>query len=254
VLKFWENHPFSLGAWAPALEGKSECASTAMDQNKLIFYVRPYDGWTRRLRDQCREANGVLHPNLLIEGPYGHTEAMHHFDTNLMIVGGTGIAAAVPYLLSHLERVKRRQTKTSRIHVVWSIRQREMWNQVFTADLLQLLQSSDITITIYCSKLATTLQDLSPAETDASKETVSTTTATPPSSPTRSGGVRFMPGRPNVQELLMAEVEDSKASTSSIGVFTCGPAQMADECRSSVYEVMKHGFHAIDYFEEAFGW
>jgi hypothetical protein len=32
---------------------------------------------------------------------------MHHFDINLMVVGGTGIAAAVPYLLSHLERAKR---------------------------------------------------------------------------------------------------------------------------------------------------
>ncbi|KAJ6027669.1 FAD-binding 8 [Penicillium canescens] len=254
VLKFWENHPFSLGAWAPALEGKSEFSSPAMDQNKLIFYIRPYDGGTRRLRDQCRKANDILYPNLLVEGPYGHTEPMHHFDTNLMVVGGTGIAAALPYLLSHLERVKRRQTKTSRIHLVWSIRQREMWNQVFTDDLLQVLQSSDITITIYCSNLATTLQDLSSAETDASNKTVLAATATPVSSPTRSGGVRFMPGRPNVRELLMAEVEESKASTSSIGVFTCGPAQMADECRSSVYEVMKHGFHAIDYFEEAFGW
>ncbi|KAJ6008825.1 FAD-binding 8 [Penicillium canescens] len=254
VLKFWENHPFSLGAWAPALEGKSEFSSPAMDQNKLIFYVRPYYGWTRRLRDQCCKANDILYPNLLVEGPYGHTEPMHHFDTNLMVVGGTGIAAALPYLLSHLERVKRRQTKTSRIHLVWSIRQREMWNQVFTDDLLQVLQSSDITITIYCSNLATTLQDLSSAETDASNKTVLAATATPVSSPTRSGGVRFMPGRPNVRELLMAEVEENKASTSSIGVFTCGPAQMADECRSSVYEVMKHGFHAIDYFEEAFGW
>lgn len=62
-----------------------------------------------------------------------------------------------------------------------------------------------------------------------------------------------MPGRLNVAGLLMAEMEESKASASSLSVLICGTAQMADECRSSVYKAMKHGFHAIDYFEKAFG-
>jgi hypothetical protein len=33
-----------MGAWAPALEGKSECSSLAMDQNKLIYYGPMMDG------------------------------------------------------------------------------------------------------------------------------------------------------------------------------------------------------------------
>ncbi|CAG8200313.1 unnamed protein product [Penicillium salamii] len=250
VLKFWENHPFSLGAWTTAAV-KSEDRSPATEESKLIFYIRPYDGWTRRLRDQCRKAGAAFHPNLVIEGPYGHAEPMHYFDTNLIVVGGTGIAAAVPYLLSHLGRVKRRQTKTSRIHLVWSIRQREMCDQVFTDDLQQILRCNDIKITVYCTKLEKTLQRFSPDGFET-KDIVSATAATPVDSP--SNGVRLMPGRPNVAELLTAEVEESKASASSLGVLTCGPAQMADECRSSVYKAMKHGFHAIDYFEEAFGW
>jgi predicted ferric reductase len=124
VLKFWENHPFWVGAWVPTTEGKQEGSPTTQKvQNKLIFYVRPYDGWTRRLRDQARQANGPFHPKLLVEGPYGHTEPLHCFDTNLIVVGGTGIGAGVPYLLDHLEGHQRGERKTLRIHLVWSIRQ-----------------------------------------------------------------------------------------------------------------------------------
>lgn len=252
VLKFWENHPFSLGAWAPASEVKSEGGPSRKHQ-KLVFYVRPYDGWTRRLRDQCRNAGFIFEPKLLLEGPYGHTAPLHHFDTNLMIVGGTGVAAAVPYLLSHTELVKKSQTKTSKIHLVWVIRHREMWDQVFTDDLEHLLSDNDITISIYCTKLAPSLENSNSYVNESRVEKVSAIAATPIDSPSQSG-LQFVPGRPNVHELVMAEVEKSKASSSSLGVFTCGPAQMAGECRSSVYEAMKHGFHEIDYFEEAFGW
>lgn len=258
VLKFWENHPFSLGAWTAVSESKAEGSLRNATQNKLIFYVRPYDGWTRRLRDQASKANGIFQPKLLLEGPYGHTEPLHRFDTNLMIVGGTGIAAAIPYLLSHLERVKTSQTKTNKIHLVWAIRERAMWTHVFTDDLKHVLQSSDITITAYCTKLGPSIEDSSSQSalsdvTTTPKEKLSVTIATPPNSPTH-GGLRFLPGRPSVRQLLMTEVEECKASSSTLGVLTCGPAQMADECRSSVYDAMKHGFHHIDYFEEAFGW
>lgn len=258
VLKFWENHPFSLGAWTTASGGKTEGSPSGTTHNKLIFYVRPYDGWTRRLRDQASNANGIFRPKLLLEGPYGHTEPLHHFDTNLMIVGGTGIAAAIPYLLSHLERSKAGQTRTCRIHLVWVIREQTMWSHVFTDDLEHVLQSSDITITVYCTKPAPLIQD-SGSQNERSdvamtpKEKLPVTTATPLNSPTRSG-LHLLPGRPSVRQLLMVEVGECKASSSSLGVFTCGPAQMADECRSSVYDAMKHGFHSIDYFEEAFGW
>ncbi|KAJ5113971.1 FAD-binding 8 [Penicillium angulare] len=258
IMKFWENHPFSLGAWAPTSGVKAEDGSPLDDRKKLVFYIRPYDGWTRRLRDQCRKASGAFQPKLLLEGPYGHTEPMHHFDRNLIVVGGTGIAAAVPYLLSHLERVKASETKTSRIHLVWVMRQRAMWDQVFTDELEHILQSSDITVTAYCTKLTSSLEDSSSQNSSSDEmktphEKTSTVSSTPVSSPSQIG-VRFMPGRPNMRELFMAEVAESKDSSSSLGVLTCGPAQMADESRSCVYEAMKHGFHEIDYFEEAFGW
>jgi hypothetical protein len=103
---------------------KMEGSSTAKkDQNKLIVYVRPYDGWSRRPRDQCRQANGIIYPTLHLEGPYGHNEPLHHLDTTLIDVRGTGFAAAVPYLLDHLEGSQKSGHKTLRFHLAWSVRQ-----------------------------------------------------------------------------------------------------------------------------------
>ena len=48
TLRGWENHPFTMGCY--------ENATSKEESSKLIFYIRPYDGWTRRLRDQCQKA------------------------------------------------------------------------------------------------------------------------------------------------------------------------------------------------------
>lgn len=61
-------------------------------------------------------------------------------------------------------------------------------------------------------------------------------------------------GRPAIRASVMTAVREAEASSARLAVMTCGPAVMADECRSSVYEAMKGGFQDIEYFEEAFGW
>ncbi|KAJ5787390.1 FAD-binding 8 [Penicillium paradoxum] len=253
LLKGWENHPFSLGAWASASQNMSEKTSTAKNEHKLIFYVRPYDGWTRRLRDQCRKAGGVTHPKLLLEGPYGHAEPVYSYNTVVIIVGGTGIAVAVPYLLDHIARVKEGKAQTSKIQLVWSIRQMEMFNEVFNSDLAEIMQHNDITITVFCTRLVTighdsdsddvTLSGIAPAIKAAGTDSLMS-----------NRSPRFMPGRPNIREIVMAEVQEAQASSTNLGVLTCGPAQMADECRGTVYDAMRNGFQDIEYFEEAFGW
>lgn len=45
------------------------------------------------------------------------------------------------------------------------------------------------------------------------------------------GGLRFMPGRPNMHELVMNEMAEVWNSSSNIRVLTWGPAQMADQCQ-----------------------
>ncbi|KAJ5150583.1 FAD-binding 8 [Penicillium coprophilum] len=258
-LKGWENHPFSLGAWAPSSSVNNEkTASAPRNGHKLIFYVRPYDGWTRRLRDQCRKAGGIIRPKLLLEGAYGHSEPVYAYNTLLIIVGGTGIAVAVPYLLDHIARVKEGKTKTTKIRLVWSVRQKEMFNEVFNEELAEIMQHNDITITVFCTRLAKITSDSESDDVNLSKELSSTVApvikATGVDSPTSNSSLRFLPGRPNIRETIMSEVQEAQTSSTNLAVLTCGPAQMADECRGTVYETMKNGFRDIEYFEEAFGW
>ncbi|KAJ5444686.1 FAD-binding 8 [Penicillium daleae] len=183
-----------------------------------------------------------------------HTEPLHRFDTNLIVVGGTGIAAALPYILAHLEADRKSERKTLKIHLVWSIRQRQMFYRIFTNELAAILQHQDITTSVYCTKLDITPREFDSDDCVLSKNCAPEVMSTRVGSPASNGSLRFMPGRPNIHELIMSEMGEARNSSSSIGVLTCGPAQMADQYRDAVYEAMKHGFHEIDYYEEAFGW
>jgi predicted ferric reductase len=80
-----------------------------------------------------------FYPKLLLEEPYGHNEPLHHFDTDLIVVGGTGIAAGVPYLLDRLDGHQKGERKTLRIHLFWSVRQRQIFDEVFTDEMAAIL-------------------------------------------------------------------------------------------------------------------
>ncbi|KAL4754497.1 ferric reductase like transmembrane component-domain-containing protein [Aspergillus terricola var. indicus] len=318
TLKGWENHPFTLGAYVPplSLAARSESIQgheEAQQDSKLIFYIRPYDGWTRRLRDQCRKSGlPVIKPKLLLEGPYGHAAPLHTFDTVLMVVGGTGIAAAVPYIIDHISRSGgAAKTRTTRVRLVWSARTKEMFERVFCDELAGILGHEDILTSFYCTgskastspsssssssvaglelSLATKEKEADVAVLPTGEKSPSTSNLSsssngnaavnaqtpsrdsPPAAaaaaadreastdisklaPARNP-VEFLPGRPNVRAIVTAEAQKGRANSSRLAVLTCGPAQMADECRQTVYEVMrgKDGLRDVEYFEEAFGW
>ncbi|KAL4956119.1 ferric reductase NAD binding domain-containing protein [Aspergillus filifer] len=301
--KGWENHPFTLGAWVPS----SSSATQQVDSNnektqqasKLIFYIRPYDGWTRRLRDQCRNASSkgaaesVVNPKILLEGPYGHSASLHTFDTVLMIVGGTGIAAAVPYIIDHVYRVTKGSTRVLRVRLIWAARMREMYERVFSDELAGLLRDGDVEAAVFCTgSKSSSIASASPTVNELDFGTPSTPAPAPSmmsqnsisasdqeevnaaeitenkkeanidvsqlgitTAPTDAAkSVTFCSGRPDVRAVIKNEAEDARANSSRLAVLTCGPAQMADDCRKTVYEVMKGGFMDIEYFEEAFGW
>jgi NAD(P)H-flavin reductase len=249
TLRGWENHPFTLGAYVLPKSDEERC--------KLIFYIRPYDGWTRRVRDQCRNGPYGMQPRLLLEGPYGHTAPLHTFDTVLMVVGGTGIAAAVPYIIDHLSRCADGRTQTFRIRLVWSARTKEMYSRIFCDELATLLHHETISTTFYCTKGTDSLPDTKSETSSAPGDAVAgSDSATEKKGAEVSGTapVNFVTGRPDVRGLVAMEAEETKESSGRLAVLTCGPAQMADDCRQTVYEIMKGGFRDIEYYEEAFGW
>ncbi|KAL4987654.1 hypothetical protein BDW68DRAFT_187869 [Aspergillus falconensis] len=222
TLKGWENHPFH--PWRL--------------RSELIFYIRPYDGWTRRLRDQCRKSGlHVINPKLLLEGPYRHAAPLHTFDTVLMVVGGMGIAAAVPYIIDHVSRSGgTTKTRTTRLRLVWSARTKEMFERVFCNELAGILGHEDILTSFYCTS-SRSWSSSSSSELSSSKKEKRVDVAVLPTS--EKNPVEFLSGRPNVGAIVTAEAQEAKANSSRLAVLTCVPAQMADECRQTVYEVMR---------------
>ncbi|EPE07050.1 ferric reductase transmembrane component 4 precursor [Ophiostoma piceae UAMH 11346] len=145
----WESHPFTLGSFATDAEHNGE---------RIVFYVRPYDGWTKRLQNKCEKAkaaginNGVIQPRMLLEGPYGHAAALHHFDTVLLFVGGTGISAALPYMQDYLRRKSENKTRTTKVHLIWSNRTRDMFDHVLTKDLSEALERPDVQLSCHLTQ------------------------------------------------------------------------------------------------------
>ncbi|EKG12811.1 Flavoprotein transmembrane component [Macrophomina phaseolina MS6] len=168
-LKGWENHPFSLGAYttttipsepsspeSPSKEHKdiyvtssTRCSSSpsanSIDERNLTltFWIRPYDGWTRRIRDQCLAAQAPISPKLLLEGPYGRQAPLHAFDTVVLFVGGTGITAALAYVLDHLLRVSSGwppRALTTKMRLVWASKQAAFVRELCRAELAPALR------------------------------------------------------------------------------------------------------------------
>jgi ferric-chelate reductase len=259
----WENHPFTLGSWsyedgappAPCSRMKSDCGDvseipllpgtpssnseygsidTAADlpERKLAlhFWIRPYDGWTRHLRDQCLQSpTRTIQPNILLEGPYGEQCPLWKYESVLLIAGGTGIAAAVPYIKDHIIRSSTGQTSMHDIHLVWAARQSALMLDITGRELKEALRRRDFHASFYVTSESMSQADI-------------------------VDGVEYVCGRPDLQTIITAHAEEARLSSSSLLVLVCGPSGMADQARAAVHQAMRRGCRSLRYLEESFDW
>jgi ferric-chelate reductase len=260
----WEGHPFTLGSWSykhcahptpwsflkadptidvsesPLLPDTSSSSSdygsidrsADLSERKLVlrFWIRPYAGWTRHLRDQCLlSPTRTIQPNILLEGPYGEQRPLWKYDSILLIAGGTGIAAALPYIQDHIIRSSTGRTSTQDIHLVWSARQSALVRDIAGRELKQALGREDFRASFYV-----TSGPACPAEI--------------------MDGVEVVCGRPDLQAIITAQAQEASHSRSSVVVLVCGPPGMADEARAAVPQAMRRGCRSLRYVEESFDW
>ncbi|RAH76937.1 hypothetical protein BO86DRAFT_442129 [Aspergillus japonicus CBS 114.51] len=275
TLRGWENHPFTLGAFSTSTAASSpiatpgqvedglkpstpqvqvtETGSASPPTSILTFWIRPYDGWTKRLRDQCRQQPGnTVHPTLLLEGPYGHRAPLRTYHTLIMIMGGTGIACAIPYLQDHLTR-RRRQAPTStvRIQLHWTVRQPAFVAELLQRELADILTSGDVQASFYCSRKGVVVEDERvPTVVDSANEKGTATGA----KLVHSAAGTIHPGRAPIDQILAEAGAVAAAENTRVAVVSCGPAAMADQTRAAVHAALKQGCRTMDYFEEAYGW
>ncbi|KAH6625641.1 ferric-chelate reductase-like protein [Boeremia exigua] len=190
----------------------------------MVYLIRPYDGFTSRLKKHCLSRPKTLRVN--IEGPYGHSVPLRDYSNVLFIVGGTGIA--VP--LSHLAHLLSPESRVQSVKIVWAVRE-----HAFLASMLKeyrtLLGDERCDLEVHVTQDVGHKDDI-PNQTPR--------------------GVSIVVGRPNVRLSIEAAAED--AGQASLAIVACGPARMADEARKASVQMLANGFRGVEYFEESFKW
>ncbi|CAN9252134.1 unnamed protein product [Alternaria sp. RS040] len=190
----------------------------------MVFLIRPYDGFTSRLKSHC-----LSHPkrlNVLIEGPYGHSVPLRSFTNILFIVGGTGIA--VP--LSHLAHILSTSSRVQNVKIVWAVREYAFLASVLR-DFRGLLSDEKMEMEVHVTR-----DD--EAKDDVLGEAFKS--------------VRMMAHRPSVHSTIVEAARD--AGQQPLAIVACGPALMADQARRASVQMLGKGHGGVEYFEESFKW
>ena len=125
ALNIFDNHPFTIANGHHAGKGDDE-------YNELNLLIRSYAGFTRRLRKYV-STNPDSQINGWLDGPYGghHRDIATTFDSVILVAGGSGVSAVLPWLDHLVTRMKSNQTvKTISVKLLWSIRRTESWQWV----------------------------------------------------------------------------------------------------------------------------
>lgn len=202
-------------------------------QYKLVFWIRPFSGWTQSLRDTCLKApRSPVQVKLLLEGPYGQSHAIHNYDNVLYITGGTGISAAACYLTDHVYRSSKSppDTRTKNITLLWTARQAELIQHVASHELAPILKLNEVRTSFFATSGH---ESLAPSEIQITRH------------------------KPDITEYIRRYV--ANAALESIpgvrtAILVCGPAAMADEARAAIQGLLNEGRRGVYYFEEAYGW
>ncbi|KAF1815826.1 hypothetical protein P152DRAFT_430174 [Eremomyces bilateralis CBS 781.70] len=278
----WESHPFTLasldytgtsnsGASRPlrpramdeelytqpcynSIDSDTPMVSNEKESPALVFYIRPFDGFTKRLRDMClRTPNRQATVRLLLEGPYGHSAPLENFETLVLIAGGTGIAGTLPYIREYVNHQwGRRRWRTENIHFIWTTQQAAFINEVASKELRPAFGRDDLHMLFYATSTATSRAPPGLSDTADYSDNLDTllTSETP-------GELGIQYHRPDVPALIRAAVAKHRSSgkgSGRVGILVCGPAGMADSARATVVQILREGFERVEYFEEAYGW
>ena len=323
-LKFWENHPFTLASWT-TLQHATECnaavqhrerfpidkeadlstsipnsdgsdasapssisstSSTTTHTESLTFLVRPHSksGFTHRLMQQALHSSVTT--RLLLEGPYTAIHPLYTYSSVLFIVGGSGVTAAMPYLLEYGASVRqskksKQRWQASQVKLVMAARETAMLQHVADKYLGSLVNTEGMQCNLYAtSKLevassvltasaaidkASDSDSSNKAPIDGAAETgiSATTTNNPPSSitenPITTQQIQYHHGRPDISTIVQDLVSEGSAAGKRhrMAVFTCGPKSMSTDVRMAVLAALKeqgNGKAEVGYFEEEFGW
>ncbi|KAL6701451.1 ferric reductase NAD binding domain-containing protein [Trichoderma pleuroticola] len=303
----WENHPLTLAHWSQSAvetaqsqqrDNTTDLSSKTADisvvtpseaslphtviegEYLLSFWIRPCDGWTRHLRDQCLKSQplsrlpSITTETILLEGPYGLAEPLWAFDEVLLIAGGSGITTMVPYILDHIARAatsdKSKQTRTRGLTLIWTDPKQAFIRRIAQRELAAALTRDDFRYEFYCTgsekvevgSLPSPSTDEIPvgddhkgtAESCVLKSKEETDVSESADDTDEVGSLTITMGRPDIPAIIEKAAASATESGSRLAIMACGPGGMSDAAREATYRAIRQQNNSVEYFEESFGW
>lgn len=289
--KPWESHPFTLMSW------RDVTASQNGATREFSFLISPQEGLTKRLQqrlsaqfgnDENETAGSPRNLRVVVEGPYGPKHDIYLYPAALLIVGGSGITAAVSHLCAINHQLEQNEDENQkkhirRIHLVWAVRNSAFFREVYQNDLAPICTSSkfsariDISVSIHITgpitTSGTTIQRLGEdlglfdeklstvrgiAENYAGASSIfekSPMNYQRASEIKKSTNLAISHKRPIISNIVLNMAEESRtASGERLAVMSCGPESMANDVRESVASALDKGCDGVNYFPERFYW
>ncbi|PSR83772.1 ferric reductase like transmembrane component-domain-containing protein [Coniella lustricola] len=236
TISWTQSHPFSVG-WSEESE-MHDGEKLSMDRNDILgnrktshsYIIRARTGFTGALYKKAAACpDGRLITTCLVEGPYGGLHNMNSYGTVMLFAGGVGITQAVPHVRDLVAGYSNGTVAARKIVLVWIIQSPEHleWIRPWMTEILAMDRRREcLRIMLFVSRPRSTKEIHSPSST-----------------------VQMFPGRPNIEHLIGAEMENQ---VGALGVTVCGPGALSDEVRLAVRNRQYYG--TIEFCEEAFSW
>lgn len=249
ALRGYESHPFTLCSWRSAeTDSDIDSPTSGSDDEKHVtrsaisgsatvssgvkhsFLIRPYGGFTERLRNGATSkttiesgvAGEMQEETIFLEGPYGVKLDLSKYSDVLIVAGGSGITAAISHTFHLLQSGK------TKIRVSWAVPQRHLVDDICNNELAAAMRHPRFAMDVH----VTSGPELKLEDWHSEPYTVAY-------------------GRPDVYE-IMRNVRKSCAS--SLAVVTCGPPAMSDSCRAAVVRLLKEPEPDVGYYNESMMW
>lgn len=273
ALTRYEQHPMTM-------------ANIQNSAGDVTFIIRAQSGFTRRLvnRLQSTKASDI---NCYIDGPYGISHDLNHYDSVILVAGGTGVTYALAHFLSIIKASRDQTTAVSHARLVWNVRHAEhvSWIAPMLNDAVAMgTGSTQFTVDVYVTRSSASAEpgdrigtsdaiaiespDYSPS---GSSENVTASEKPSPGSSVEklalrsgltaaaAGMVNFHRGRSHVESILRTDVDKSSTDAAGVVMAVCGPTQLTIDARRAVCRVnsttaILKGQNPITFHTETFGW
>ncbi|KIW03466.1 uncharacterized protein PV09_05235 [Verruconis gallopava] len=238
-----DNHPFTIAS-IPS----TQCESEKDSGNVMTFLVRAQSGSTRKLLSWL-EKTSEARLSTIVEGPYGTVARRYEnwAEEVVLVAGGNGISACLPYLLHLIRAMRKKSCVTRRVRVLWMLRRSEHFTWV-SKEVHQALRDApegSVCIHLYVTE---------PKESDPFQGLAGRMTDCAVDSEEQVKGLRkHYAGRPDLHQLLPQSVD-----TRSTAVIACGPDSLKIDVSNATARLQTKVLHGqaseISLHTEMFDW